>query len=142
MTPVVLALLLLAPMQQAPAPEAGSEAPAEQDASEARVIEMLSRIVAAEAAWGRENGGQRASLLDLILARRIPATLGDGVAAGYRFKLKLGQRQRTFEITATPVAYGPGTARSFFADRKGVRGEDAGGEAASSKAPLLAEADK
>jgi hypothetical protein len=134
-TRLLLCLALLAPVQDTPA------AP-DPAANEATVLELLKQLVQAEAAWGRDHGGKRASFLDLILARQLPADLRDGIASGYRFKLTLGENLRTFEATATPLEYGRTGTRSFFADRKGVRGEDARGGATGGKAPLLAPAEK
>jgi hypothetical protein len=133
-------LLLLGATQEAPA---STPAPAaDTAANEPAVVALLKQLVEAEAAWGRQNTGKRASFLDLILARQIPADLRDGIASGYRFKLTLSENQRAFEVLATPLEYGVSGTRSFFADRKGVRGEDARGEAASSRSPLLVAAEK
>lgn len=140
MTGLLLCLALLAPLQDA-APPAPSPSP-DPAANETAVLDLLKRLVVAEAAWGKENGGKRASFLDLILAKQLPADLGDGIASGYRFKLSLGENQRGFEATAVPLEYGRSGTRSFFADRKGVRGEDARGQPAGSKSELLAPADK
>jgi hypothetical protein len=143
MSALLLALLLLRLPQEAPAPPQPAPAPSPDGAvNEQAVIGLLTRVVEAQAAWGRENAGKRASLLDLILAQKVPADLRDGIAAGYRFKLTLGETLRTFELTATPLEYGRTGTRSFFADKKGVRGEDARGEVASGKAPLLLPAEK
>lgn len=135
MTRLLFCLALLAPIQEAPA------AP-DPAVNEAAVLELLKQLVQAEAAWGRANAGKRASFLDLILARQLSADLRDGIASGYRFKLTLGENQRTFEATATPLEYGRTGTRSFFADRKGVRGDDARGEPTGGKAPILAPAEK
>ncbi len=137
---LVLALVALASWQESPAPAATPATDAA--ANEQAVVELLKQVVQAEAAWARENAGKRASFLDLILARQLPVDLRDGIAAGYRFKLTLSENQRGFEVVATPSQYGVSGTRSFFADKKGVRGEDAQGGPAAGKAPLLAPADK
>ncbi len=140
MTRLLCVLALVARLQEAPSP--APVPPVEPAANETAVIGLLQQLVQAEAAWGRDNGGKRASFLDLILARQLPADLRDGIASGYRFKLTLGENQRTFEATATPLEYARTGTRSFFADRKGVRGDDARGEPVGGKAPVVWAAEK
>ena len=119
-----------------PAPPQAEAAP-DPDVNEAAVRATLKQLVAAEAACGKERAGKRASILELILARRLPGYLRDGEMAGYRFRLSLSDDQRGFFAVATPLDYGRSGRRSFFADKKGVRGEDLQGQVATSKAPLL-----
>jgi hypothetical protein len=119
-------------------------APAEADpaANETAVRGVLLQVVEAQARWASENDLKRASILDLVLARKLPADLRDGEMAGYRFRLTLTANQRGYSITATPVTHGVTGRLSFYADHKGVRGEDNGGKPASGKAPLVQEAAK
>ncbi len=116
--------------------------PPEPESNERAVVGVLRQILQEQARWAGEHDLKRASLLDLVLARRLPADLQDGQMAGYRFRMTLTANQRGFSVTAIPVEHGRSGRRSFFADHKGVRGEDTGGKPATGKAPLLEEAAK
>lgn len=104
--------------------------------NEREVYEAMQRIIGAEVIYSGKFEGRFASMPDLIRLGALSKDYETMMADGYRFALTVGQDQKSFFATATPLAYGKTGKLSFYADINGIRAEDLKGQPASASSPV------
>jgi hypothetical protein len=105
------------------------------DVNESEAHLMLVRIISAEVLYANSFAGKNASLAELIRLQALPQEMLDGEAGGYQYQLIVAADEKSFTVTATPMAYGKSGRLSFYADIHGVRAAELKGQVASKSAP-------
>ncbi|HXG93379.1 MAG TPA: hypothetical protein VNN73_13610 [Blastocatellia bacterium] len=104
--------------------------------NEDEAFKMLARMLGAEVIYYQKFDGRCAPLQELIRLGGVPRDIEGGQANGYRFTFALGEDQKSFFATATPIVYGKTGRLSFYADLSAVRAEDLKGQPASASSPV------